>query len=148
MVMGYRVDVHIPKGWVRISGAMLHDHTGKTWPKCSLLFSPFQKKGISIDDPPKEARWFYGRAYDLSKGSVHIPPRALSTWSRVDASDNIQYTRPGTRAPGDYEHLFGKRRWQALYRKGKLPTLYRLGRLYRLELGSGCIVDDRGIVSP
>jgi len=146
--IGYRADLHVKDGdWRKPSGPMLYDPSGRAWPSCSLLFASFTK-GPEEKDPPDDAIDFYGSRYIVHRGTVSLPAKNLSSWRKIGPIEEIEYTRPGTRAPGDFGHLFGKRRWQALYKQGRLPILYVLGRTHRLELGRGCIVDDRGIVHP
>jgi hypothetical protein len=77
-----------------------------------------------------------------------MPPRALDEWERVEEVTRIEYRRSGTKAPGDFFHKFGDGRWFRAFIPGKLPTLYRRGSIYRLELGKGCAWDDRGISHP
>lgn len=145
--IGYKCDLHVEKGWARPRGPMLYDPSGKAWPRCSLLFLPFQSGPVE-KSPPSDVVDFYGDNYTVHRGHVSLPSRELSSWTRVGQAKEIEYTRPGTRAPGDYGHLFGKRRWQTLFRKYGLPVLYVSGSAYRLQLGSGCVIDWRGIVGP
>jgi len=129
-----------------IAGDMLHDPDGESWPSCSLLFLKV-KRGPPVE-MPSDARWYFGRGYEAHQGSVELPRKALESWKPIGEVETIYYERPGLRAPGKFRHGFGKRRWQALFKKGKLPTLYRLDGAYRLELGRGCVATDLGIVFP
>lgn len=135
-------------GGVHASGSMLHDPSGSSWPACSLLFAGFKREGKAPSREDRSAKHYLGREYDLLQGSIALPTKELSAWTEVGAVERIEYRRPGTKAPGSYFHNFGERRLAGLFRKGKLPTLYKLGRMLRLELRRGCTVDDRGIVTP
>ena len=132
---------------IDVSGAMLHDPDGEDWPACSLLITAFRGGGVA-SDVPSEAKHYLGKSYRAHVGSVKLPPKNLDDWKRVGEVAVIYYDRPGRRAPGPFRHAFGRRRWQALFRKGKLSTLFKLGRAHRLELGPKCIADDRGLVFP
>ncbi len=137
-------------GSVSPRGAMLHDEAGTTWSKHSILFLPFHRSGRPASDAQTKGapRHYLGREYEIRVGSVDLPPRALSAWTRVGPVERIEYARPGTRAPGNFYHDFGKRRLAGLFRKGRNPVLYKCGRAYRLELGAKSISDSRGIVHP
>lgn len=138
-------------GTVHGVGAMLHDPDGRAWPKCSLLVMPFRKTSqrATEDQMDGDAKHYLGRTYEGRLGSVSLPPKALGGWDRVGLVEEIQYFRTGVKAPGGFFHPFGKRGfWGRLFKKGKLPTLYKRGNACRLELHSGCIVDDRGIAFP
>jgi hypothetical protein len=50
----------------------------------------------------------------------------------------IYYVRRGVRAPDGFHHPY----------KSKSPVLYKCGKLYKLDLGDGCLVDDRGYIFP
>jgi hypothetical protein len=146
--IGYRSDLHLKDGdWRKPPGPMLYDPSGRAWPSCSLLFASFTKGGLERD-PPSDAVDFYGRRYEVHRGTISMPTRDLGAWRKIGPVEELEYTRPGTKAPGDFGHLFGKRRWQTLYKASCFPVLYVLGRAYRLELGRGCVVDERGIVHP
>jgi hypothetical protein len=138
----------LENGWAHASGTMLHDPSGSSWPSCSLLFASFKRGGREATKDERAAREYLGREYEIRVGTVTLPTRDLSAWTEIGPVSRIEYTRPGTKAPRRYFHNFGERRLAGLFRKGELPTLYRLGRVYRLELRKGCTVDDRGIVHP
>lgn len=132
---------------IDVSGSMLHDPEGSAWPSCSLLICVFKRGRTSVEMTGDERRYF-GRGYRAHEGSVVLPPKSLVEWKRVGEVKIIFYERPGMRAPGYFAHTFGRRRWQAMFKKGKLPTLYKLGRAHRLELGPKCSLDDRGLIYP
>lgn len=118
---------------------LLHDPSGKDWARCSGLVVPFAKGGDEIDD--KLAKEYFGHA--PREGELRLPPKALSSWRKLGVATEVLYTRrrPG-RLPADYAdqyfHPF----------KGGKATLYRLGRMLRIELGAGCSWTWRGVVSP
>ena len=149
--MGSRVVLTLKsKRAVRVPGAYLYNPTGSLWPSCSLLFTTFSR----LNEPATDAEmkglptWYFGRGYEGRVGKLSIPSKSLGEWTRVGEAIEIEYTRGGYRAPGRFFHPFGKRSIHTLFRKMDLPVLYRQPGAYRLELGSGCRVDDRGIVKP
>lgn len=156
IVKGSRVRLHMKEGGplVRPAGAMMHDPTGRHWPKNSLLIGPFTRGSekpteAQYEGAPKE---YLGRKYNPHVGSVDLPPKALAEWEDVGEVTRIDYIRPGTKAPGGFRHEFGKPRgfMHAVHLvKGKRrPRLRKCGRFYRLDLGPGAILDDRGIAFP
>jgi hypothetical protein len=141
-------DTGVPeRGTVR--GSMLHDPTGKSWPKNSLLVTSFNRSGRLATDAEKRGapKEYLGRTHAARVGSVNLPPKALSEWTYVGELKTILYVRPGRKAPGAFYHHFGQRRIEAFWKKGR-AHLYRLGSAYRVQLGNGALADDRGIVHP
>jgi hypothetical protein len=117
---------------------LLHDPSGRDWAKCSGLVAPFQKGGGEIDD--REAKDYFGHA--PREGALSLPPRALSSWKKLGVVSEILYTRrrPG-RLPADHQD-------QYFHPFKGTATLYRRGRMLRLELGADCSWSWRGIVRP
>jgi hypothetical protein len=121
-----------------VSYGLLHDPSGRNWAKCSGLIAPFSKGGDEIDD--KLAKDYFG--HTPREGELRLPPRSLSSWRKLGAATEILYYR---RRPGNlpaehkdsYFHPF----------KGT-ATVYRLGKMLRVELGPGCDWSYRGIVRP
>jgi hypothetical protein len=118
---------------------LLHDPTGRSWAKCSGLVCSFRKDGDEIEDG--EAKSYFGK--DPLGGELALPPKSLSEWKKLGPVTEIRYTRkcPGRKCDNAaaYYHPF---------EQGKLPMLYRRGKMLRLELGSGCEWNYRGIVRP
>jgi hypothetical protein len=118
---------------------LLHDPSGKDWAKCSGLVVSFEKGGDEIDD--KLAKEYFG--HPAREGELQLPPHSLSSWKKLGVAKEILYNR---RRPGNlpaahqdkYYHPFDK----------GTATLYRLGRMLRIELGPGCEWSYRGIVRP
>jgi hypothetical protein len=121
------------------SYGLLHDPSGRDWPACSGLVAPFSKGGDEVEN--SEARKYFG--HTAREGKAVLPPRSLSAWTKVGVVDEVLYTR--TR-PG---HLPASHRGTYYHpiEKGT-ATLYRRGRLYRVELGRGCVWNERGVVRP
>jgi hypothetical protein len=134
---------------VRPRGSMLHDPTGQDWPKDSLLVASFRRSGWPATDAEKsgDPKNYLGRQYEAHVGIVNLPPKSLSEWKHIGDVATIYYERPGTRAPGRFYHHFGKRRIEVFFKKGS-ATLYKREAAYCVDLGSGAIADDRGIVFP
>lgn len=141
---GYRVSFVIENGR-KVSApaayALLHDPSGSGWPKCSGLVAPFTKGGGEVArNSAGDARSYFG--HDPKLGHLSAPPRNISAWKRVGVVNEILYSRrrpsglPAKHA-ADYYHPF----------KGT-ATLYRRGRLLRLELHEGCVWNWRGLVRP
>lgn len=133
---------------------MLHDPNGETWPKCSLLVTHFEQGWK--ESKASEGRDYFGRNAIVWEGETELPPRDLARWKTVGELSTIFYDRAGTKAPGYFRHVFHKPRglWRLLFlvkpraAKGAV-VLSRYGRnTYRVDLPSGCIVDDRGIALP
>lgn len=131
---------------------MLHDPSGKEWGKCSVLFLKVRAdhaRPATDDEMSGAPRDYLGREHrGRVVEDVELPPRSLFSWTRVGSVDLIKYSRQGTKGPGRWHHPFGVRSASTLYRKGKLPVLYKRGDAMRLELGAGCHLDDRGYVYP
>lgn len=133
------------RGRRALPGAMLHDPTGRAWPKCSLLVTSFKKTDAPVDDG--DASDYFGRRYEQRKGEVVLPPKALGEWTEVGQVEKLFYVRGGLSHPGGYFHDVGKRTLWNLFRSGK-ATLYKHGRVHRIELSKGCVADSRGVVYP
>lgn len=136
---------------------MLYDETGIDWPKCSLLIAPFRGWTHEPESTKtfKSARYYFGRDTEIGAGTLTIPARALSSWTRVGDVREIFYLRAGTKAPGRFQHRFHKPRglWRLIFlfnrRAANTPVvLYKSRGAYRLELPDGCMIDDRGIARP
>jgi len=124
------------------SFALAHDPSGSDWPRCGLLVLPFRRLGDDVSYKPAEE--YFG--YDPQGGACRVPPKDLKHWHFVSEIDGIDYWRPGIDYEGDYEHYFKAR--GHLFGPKEKPLLFRIGKVYRLELGSGCVVNWRGIVTP
>jgi hypothetical protein len=113
--------------------ALLHDPTGRAWPSCSGFIIAFSKGGKETKDSAAEE--YLGRAPKL--GEATVPPKALSSWKRVGEVETVNYRRIGNHAASYYHPIEGGR-----------AVLYRRGHALRIELGSGCVWNWRGIVKP
>ena len=152
--VGFELISRRGKLWCPKTAAMLHDEDGTSWPKCSVLIARFTHSlRRATDEEVKGApkNWL-GRKYDADIGSVDLPPRSLSSWTRVGDIRRMYYERIGTKAPGRYQHGVNKPRglfhvvW--LFKGDGEATLYKRGRVWRVEMSKNCIFDDRGIVYP
>jgi hypothetical protein len=156
IVKGTRTRLHMKDGgpMIRPAGAMMHDESGRYWPKNSILIGPFSRGS----ERPTEAQYrgapkeYLGRTYDPHIGEVDLPPKALSSWEDVGEVSRIDYVRPGRKAPGGFRHSFNAPRgaYRLLHAvKGKGRAMLRkCGRFYRLDMSKGSIADSRGIVWP
>jgi hypothetical protein len=117
---------------------LLHDPSGRDWAKCSGLVIPFETGGDEIDD--NAARQYLG--YPAREGQVILPPKALSAWKRIGPALEIFYFR---RRPGRLPSIHRDQYYHPF--KGA-ATVYRRGRIFRVELGPGCEWNVRGIVKP
>ncbi len=130
------------------SYAMLHDPTGKWWPKTSVLIAPFKRGGKSVDgdDFTKD---YLGRTHVTRAGSVSLPPKALSEWKFEGTVEKIWYTRHGAKYGGQrFQHGFNQPGLTRLLKgKGK-ARLYSRGNVFRLELGRNASLDGRGFLWP
>lgn len=130
---------------------MMHDPTGTSWPKCSVLVAPFAK-GTRVASS-KESESYFGSDYQSHQGSVDLPERSLKGWEKVGDLKEVWYRRQGGRflkpngRPDDFRHAFHKG-LAALFGKKKSAVLYRKGPLFRIEMRRGCVLNFRGFVSP
>jgi hypothetical protein len=124
--------------------SLLHDPDGVWWPKCSCLVMRIHRTHKPLT-PTIAERAYFGRTHGLRAGKVSLPPKDLAAWSEIGEVTHIWYLRTGKRAPGPFHHkMHGG--W---FDFGKHPVLlYRFGKIWRLELGAGCTLDDRGFVRP
>jgi hypothetical protein len=130
------------------SYAMLHDPTGKYWSKNSFLVMPFKKISARAT-PPKEAEAYLGRTHVIRVGDVSLPPKELSAWKYEGEVAKVWYTRTGKKHGGQrFQHGMNKPGLMRLFRGKRKVRLYSRGNVFRLELGHGAIVDDRGFVDP
>lgn len=132
----------------RASAGMMQDPEGKSWPVCSVIVGPYEKTSKPLEHNATSAH-YYGADYRLRGCRVHLPPRSLGGWRDQGRVSVIYYVRSGNRAPprAIARHRFGAG-WEAIFIGSRLATLYARGPWHRLELGTGCVVDDRGFVVP
>lgn len=114
----------------------LHDPTGAALPKCDVFFAPIKRTSQKVD-MGRAARRYFGPEH---RGVIAILPRVKDgPWKVIGRVAVIYYARLGKRAPGGFNHPF----------KSRQPTLSKSSRgYYKLSLGQGCLVDDRGYVFP
>jgi len=140
--------IELPERW-----GMLYDPSGEFWPKRSILFAQFEQ-GTDADGSDVGKRYF-GRWVEVRRGRVTLPPRNPEMWKRIGQVRQVYYERAGKNA-GYFRHRFndprGWVRLVAFFKKDVAetpPVLFRCaGEALKLELSTGCIVDDRGIVLP
>lgn len=131
---------------------MLHDPSGRSWPKCSLLVMSYRRSTKPATDKQLsgESRDYFGRDYEACVSMIDTPPKAIGEWKFVGEVKRLYYWRPG-RHQGTYKHDINKPRvllrLMFLFRGEMKARLYRRGRVYRLELDK-CHLDDRGVVRP
>lgn len=127
---------------------MMHDPTGRTWKRTSVLIAPFEKLGDETDGD-KYSRDYLGHSHLTHAGDVRLPPKELSAWTYEGEVERIWYTRTGKKNGSKrFQHEFNKSGFQRLVRgKGK-ARLYSRGNVYRLELPRGAHLDSRGYVWP
>lgn len=136
-------------GSYRAKGSMMHDPSGRFWPRSSVLcgsISASARKALK-EEITGEAEHYLARPPRMAQ--VNTPSRSLQGWEYLGEVVEIRYTRTGNRKPGRYFHEFSKGTALATLVKGKgRVRLYRSGRWYRLELPRGAILDTRGFVWP
>ena len=118
------------------SYAILHDVEGERFSKCSILLGPARRTQRLVE-PRGAARDYFGEGYDLKLVSVPRLP-TMESFRPIGRVTQIDYVRRG-KYKGLYYHPF---------KRGTHPVLSKSGRWFKLELESGCIYDDRGIVFP
>ena len=122
--------------------ALLHDESGRDWPKCSGLVMPVRKTKRPLSD--SNAKRYFGNEYNVREAVVTLPTQQLSAWDLIGHVTQIDYSRLG-QYEDDFYHPFSRTGW---IWKSPYPRLYRLDRKLRLDLGSGCVWNWRGIVTP
>ena len=134
-------------------GVMIHDPSGIYWPKCSLVIMTVGRGSRAATDEEYDGapKHYLGRQHKPRIVSVQFPEK--TGWKKVGTLTRIDYVRGGTKAPGGYRHYINKPR--GVYRVTHLlkggdaeVMVSKLGRMYRVDFPSACIIDDRGIVYP
>jgi hypothetical protein len=115
--------------------ATFHDQAGTVLPKCDVFFGPWKNTGKRVEMSHADRRYF---GSDHKSKLAELPKIPIDGWKKVGEVVMIYYYRRGKRAPGGFHHPY----------KSRHPILYKQGRLYKLSLGDGCLVDDRGYVFP
>jgi hypothetical protein len=138
MVKATRVGFRTTEGktiWMPASHGIIHDPDAKHFPRCVVFVGPFK---ILKRKPPAmdfKASAYYGRTYDHRSAMVNVP--VDGPWKPVAKVDKIYYFRRGNRAPYGFYHPFAK-----------TLTLEKCKNFYRVNLGTFCVVDDRGFSWP
>jgi hypothetical protein len=150
--VGFRMSngrtINAPKSY-----GMLHDPTGRDWSECSLLVAGFgpNERLATKKELSGEAKNYFGADYEAVISTITLPPKSMDAWTLVGKVKRLWYFREG-KFEGAYKHDFNKPR--GLYRvvflvKGKRDVfLFKHERSYRLELGSGCLLSDLGVIVP
>lgn len=141
---------------IKTAGGMLHDPTGKAWPKHSVLVGRFRGnlRRAQGSEVSRAARSYLGDDHRVSIGNINTPPKPLAGWQRYGKVERIYYTRTGskfvTRTDGRrrFQHGFGEWHLVNLFRGRGSATLYRRDRYWRLELPRNAVLDERGFVFP
>jgi hypothetical protein len=127
------------------SYAFLHDPAGKYWPSCSALIAPLDRRyDEEVSHGPGQQYFGHkplaGETPDIGK----LPSfKAISKWKYLGEIEEIYYTRMRPRGLPNY----AKDRYKHPIENGR-ALLYRRGRMLRIELGSGCVWNWRGIIKP
>ena len=124
---------------------MLHDPEGAQRARCEVFFAPFTELRRVPETVTPAAKRYLGDNYEARLVRTDIP---RSGWVDAGLVKTIWYTRNGNRGKHrpneDFVHPF---RSPIPFRKNPVP-LSRSGRVYRISLGTGCVIDDRGFVFP
>lgn len=133
----YALALHLTDGRIiRPGGVLLHDPSGKSWPKTSCLITTFRKLGRLLEGPTDEEVAWARDPTSVREGSAFAPAaRGMSSWSRVGEVTEIDYRRYGEYAD-EYVHEFTQK-----------AMLYRKVRVHRLELGRGSQFNWRGFIT-
>jgi hypothetical protein len=154
----YALALHLKDGrTVRPGGVLLHDPSGKCWPRTSCLITTFRKTGRPLESPTDEEIAWARDPKSVREGFAFVPAaRSMSSWSRVGEVVEIDYKRVG-----EYQDLYVHefKRPVSLYvssftypqsitKVDKAWELYKKQRTYRIELGPKAEFNWRGFVSP
>lgn len=115
-----------------------HDSKGIVLPRCVVFFGPWKKTSTRAKMDRDQRRYF---GADHKAFIAKLPEIPVGGWKKVGDVTMIYYVRRGARkdaAGKGFHHPY----------KSEHPVLYKQGRLYKLDLGSNCVVDDRGYVFP
>jgi hypothetical protein len=127
-------DIYLPAHY-----ATFHDQSGEVLPKCDVFFGPYRKHPGKASMGRSHSRYF-GSKHKAELANIGDIP--IDGWRPIGKVEQIFYVRRGKRAPGGFHHPY----------QSKQPTLYEIydhgRRIYKLSLGAGCLVDDRGFVYP
>lgn len=110
----------------------LHDATGGDWPDSSVLIVGYHRTGDRLTCVPQDARAYFGDHAEVRRGRVELPPKRVSSWTRVGDVRCATYVRRGEHA-GDWEHEFGRRRMFGLMPGNPLPVCCRRGETLRID---------------
>ena len=126
----------------RYTWIMLHDPSGKLWPRCEVLFTRAQlRPGNTVSNPTAAAKAYYGDV-PIYKQSLKIPPKTGVAWKPVGTCVQIYYDRTG-HAEDPFHHEFDSRQYPQL----DTVTIDRR-KFWRLTLGPACSINERGYVWP
>ena len=134
LIKGRRISFEMDDGTtleLPVSHGMMHNPNKQS--RCRVYFGPFERSGESITKVDRFTTNYFGSDYKARAGYIDFPE---GKWTHVGAVARIYYERPGEFSDY-YQHPF----------KEPVP-LSRNGSFYRLELPKGCVVNDRGFVSP
>lgn len=120
----------LPKGY-----GTFHDQKGLVLPKCQVFFGHWKKTSMPAKMDRSQRRYF---GADHKAFMAKLPKIPVEGWKKIGDVEMIYYVRRGKRAPGGFHHPY----------KSRHPVLYKQGKLFKLDLGDGCVVDDRGYVFP
>ena len=116
------------------SHGMIHNpDVGGDGERCRVYFGPYEKTDGAVTKLTTRARNYFGGDYQGRHAYVNFPS---GKWKLSCTIMAIFYQRDGEHADY-YRHEFER----------PLP-LYELGKFYRLNLGKGCVLNDRGYVFP
>jgi hypothetical protein len=108
-------------------------HSPDTVRKCHVYFGPFEKTRQIESELNQTAKKYFGDDYDGRVAYIDIPS---GSWRSAGRARVIFYDRPGQYSDY-YRHEFSE----------PVPLSVN-GRFYRLSLPDGCVVNDRGFVTP
>ena len=126
--------------------ALLHDASGRYWPKTHLLIGPITP-GPLAKDPPADADRYLGRDHDVHEDRADLPPR--TGWTKLGDVATIYYERTGKRRISPTRkkaHRFGADHLSRfLFGEGR-AVLYERGAWLelRLSVARGPVVLDAG----
>ena len=140
---GHSVHFVMEDGKARVGAprgtSMLHDPTGSSWGKCSLLFVRVQK-GPAVDKGDGEHRDYLGKNHTMHQGSATIPRVPSPAGRRSGRSRRFSTRAPAPKPPGASSTRTASERRCSSSRRATFPPCTR--EATRCALSTGAVASS------